>query len=301
MTRRKADLALALNTLLWGATFVLNKAALSHISPVLFLALRFTLAALVLALAMRGLAPNLRAGISMTASGLRDSVLPGVMAGLFLFAGFFLQTEGLRLTTPPKSAFLTGLCTVMVPFLAMLVYKTRPQVSEVVGVLVATLGMGLMTLEGSIGSISRGDVLTLLGAIAFAGHIVTLGHFSKRVSFELLSITQVGAAALAALSLVWWVETPRIEWQPVVVWAILIAGLLCTALAFTIQAWAQRFTTSTRTALIYALEPVVAWITSFVIAGEGLAGRAAIGAALILAGVLLVETKPLGSMAHPKE
>jgi drug/metabolite transporter (DMT)-like permease len=223
------------------------------------------------------------------------------MAGLFLFAGFFLQTEGLRLTTPPKSAFLTGLCTVMVPFLAMLVYKTRPQVSEVVGVLVATLGMGLMTLEGSIGSISRGDVLTLLGAIAFAAHIVTLGHFSKRVSFELLSITQVGAAALAALSLVWWVETPRIEWQPVVVWAILIAGLLCTALAFTIQAWAQRFTTSTRTALIYALEPVVAWITSFVIAGEGLAGRAAIGAALILAGVLLVETKPLGSMAHPKE
>jgi drug/metabolite transporter (DMT)-like permease len=301
VTRRKADLALALNTLLWGATFVLNKAALSHISPVLFLALRFTLAALVLALAMRGLAPNLRAGISMTASGLRDSVLPGVMAGLFLFAGFFLQTEGLRLTTPPKSAFLTGLCTVMVPFLAMLVYKTRPQVSEVVGVLVATLGMGLMTLEGSIGSISRGDVLTLLGAIAFAAHIVTLGHFSKRVSFELLSITQVGAAALAALSLVWWVETPRIEWQPVVVWAILIAGLLCTALAFTIQAWAQRFTTSTRTALIYALEPVVAWITSFVIAGEGLAGRAAIGAALILAGVLLVETKPLGSMAHPKE
>jgi drug/metabolite transporter (DMT)-like permease len=301
VTRRKADLALALNTLLWGATFVLNKAALSHISPVLFLALRFTLAALVLALAMRGLAPNLRAGISMTASGLRDSVLPGVMAGLFLFAGFFLQTEGLRLTTPPKSAFLTGLCTVMVPFLAMLVYKTRPQVSEVVGVLVATLGMGLMTLEGSIGSISRGDVLTLLGAIAFAAHIVTLGHFSKRVSFELLSITQVGAAALAALSLVWWVETPRIEWQPVVVWAILIAGLLCTALAFTIQAWAQRFTTSTRTALIYALEPVVAWITSFVIAGEGLAGRAAIGAALILAGVLLVETKPLGSMAQPKE
>ena len=294
MTRRKADLALALNTILWGATFVLNKAALAHISPILFLTFRFTLATAALALLFRG---RLRPPTPNP-----QPPTPALLApGLFLFLGFFLQTEGLRLTTPPKSAFLTGLCTVMVPFLAMLVYKTRPQISEVVGVLVATFGMGLMTLEGSIGSISRGDAFTLLGAIAFAGHIVTLGHFSKRVSFELLSITQVGAAALAALSLVWWVETPRIEWQPVVVWAILIAGLLCTAMAFTIQAWAQRFTTSTRTALIYALEPVVAWITSFVIAGEGLAGRAAIGAALILAGVLLVETKPMGSMAHPKE
>jgi drug/metabolite transporter (DMT)-like permease len=94
------------------------------------------------------------------------------------------------------------------------------------------------------------------------------------------------------------VETPRIQWQPLVVWAILITGLLCTALAFTIQAWAQHYTTSTRTALIYALEPVVAWITSFSIAGEGLSGQAAAGAALILGGVLLVEMKPFHARQH---
>jgi len=157
-----------------------------------------------------------------------------------------------------------------------------------------------MTLEGPLGSIGRGDVLTLLGAVAFAGHIVTLGHFSAVASYEMLSIGQVGASALAALSLFWWVETPRIVWQPVVVWAILITGLLCTALAFTIQAWAQRYTSSTRTALIYALEPVVAWATSFVIAGEGLSGRGAAGAVLILGGVLLVEMKPLNPAAHPR-
>jgi drug/metabolite transporter (DMT)-like permease len=159
--------------------------------------------------------------------------------------------------------------------------------------------MGLMTLEGPLGSISRGDVLTFCCAIAFAGHIVTLGHFSALVSFELLSVTQVSVAAISALSLFWWVETPRVEWQPAVVWAILIAGLLCTAFAVTIQAWAQRYTTPTRTALIFALEPVVAWMTSYFIAGEGLSGRAAVGAALILGGVMLVEVKPLGSPAHP--
>jgi drug/metabolite transporter (DMT)-like permease len=180
----------------------------------------------------------------------------------------------------------------MVPLLAMLVYRIRPRISEVAGVLAATVGMGLMTLEGPIGSISRGDLLTFGCAIAFAAHIVATGHFAEQIGYEVLSITQIGAAALAALSLVGWVETPRIQWQPLVIWAILMTGLLCTALAFTIQAWAQHHTTSTRTALIYALEPVVAWITSFCIAGEGLSGQAAAGAALILSGIILVEMKP---------
>ena len=87
----------------------------------------------------------------------------------------------------------------MVPLLAALVYRIRPQVSEVAGVLVATAGLGLMTLEGAIGSIGRGDLLTFFCAVAFAAHIVTLGHFSEQMSFELLSVTQVGAAAVLAL------------------------------------------------------------------------------------------------------
>lgn len=294
MNRRWAEAALALNTVLWGATFVLIKAALHDVSALLFLALRFSLAAVALLILFRG-----RVGRS---EGTGGGVPRGAwLTGVFLFGGFYLQTEGLRFTTAPKSAFLTGLTTVMVPLLASLVYRNRPQVSEVVGGLVATLGMGLMTLEGPLGSMGRGDVLTLLGAIAFAGHIVTLGHFSEFVSFPVLSVVQVGGAAVCALAMAPWAEPARIVWQPAVVWAILITGLLCTALAFTIQAWAQRHTTSTRTALIYALEPVVAWITSFVVTGEGLAGRTAVGAGFILAGVMLAELKPLDSTAHPKE
>jgi drug/metabolite transporter (DMT)-like permease len=225
-------------------------------------------------------------------------VAAGAAIGVFLFSGYLLQTMGLQTTTPPKSAFLTGLATVMVPLLGALVYQTKPQISEVAGVLAATIGMGLMTLEGPIGSIARGDLLTFGGAIAFSAHIVATGHFAEQIGYQMLSITQVASAALSALSLVWWVEIPRIQWQPLVVWAILITGLLCTALAFTIQAWAQHYTTSTRTALIYALEPVVAWITSFFLVGEGLSGRAAAGAALILSGVLLVEMKPFNPRQH---
>lgn len=301
MNLRKADAALLFNTVVWGATFVLVKSAMSDVSPILFLAMRFSLAAL----ALLALAVNRSALLRLPGAGRGPwpwkAAGAGTLAGAFLFGGYAMQTIGLRFTSAPKSAFLTGLTSVMVPLLGALVYKNRPQVSEVVGVLVATAGLGLMTLEGVTGSIGRGDALTLLGAVAFAAYIVTLGHFSGRMSFELLSVTQIAAAALLALSLFWWAETPRVEWRSAVVWAILVTGLVCTALAFTIQAWAQQFTTSTRTALIYMLEPVFAWITSFLVAGEGLSGRAAVGAALILSGVLLVEMKPLNSRPHPSQ
>src|ERR1019366_2933643 len=107
----------------------------------------------------------------------------------------------------------------------------------------------------------------------------------EQVNFRLLSIGQVGAAALWSLALFWWAETPHLEWQPVPVCAILVTGLVATALAFTIQAWAQQYTSPTRTAIIYMLEPVFAWITSYFLMGEGLSVRAGAGAALILGGV----------------
>ena len=292
--RRAAEGTLVLNTIVWGATFVLVKSALLHVSPLLFLALRFSLATLALLAMFRGAAWP-------TGEGRRSwrAVGAGALAGVFLFSGYLLQTLGLRLTTAPRSAFLTGLTSIAVPLLAALVYRVRPQISEVAGVVVATAGLGLMTLKGAAGSMSLGDLLTLLCAFGFAAYIVALGHFTGHMSFELLSVAQVGVAALLSLSLFWWVESPRVEWRPAVVWAILITGLLATALAFTIQAWAQQYTSSTRTALIYMLEPVVAWITSYCIAGEGLSGRAAAGAALILGGVVLVEVKPLNPRRHP--
>ncbi len=287
--RRRAEAALAVNTVVWGATFVLVKAALHDVSPILFLALRFSLATAALLLLFRGARKTPHAWKTIRA---------GALAGVFLFSGYLFQTLGLRLTSAPKSAFITGLMSAMVPILAACVYKVRPQVSEVVGVLVATAGLGLLTLQGSVASIGTGDLLTFAGAIGFAAHVVTLGHFSGQMSFELLSLSQIAAAAGLSWALVW-IEPAHLVWRPAVVCGILITGLLCTALAFTIQAWAQRHTTSTRTALIYLLEPVVAWVTSYVLVGEGLAARAAVGAALILGGVLLVELKPFASRAHP--
>jgi drug/metabolite transporter (DMT)-like permease len=290
--RQAADLSLLGITVVWGSTFVLVKNALDNISPVLFLALRFTLAtALLLVLFRRTLRHT------WTWRG----ALSGAVAGIFLYSGYLLQTLGLRLTTAPRSAFLTGLTSVLVPFLGAIVYKNRPQLSEVLGVFVATAGLWLMTLEGAIGAIARGDLLTLLCAVGFAAHIVTLGHFAEGLRFEVLSVAQLGAAAVLALGSFWWAETPRVAWRPAVVWCILVSGFLSTALAFAVQAWSMQYTTANRSAVIYLLERLIAWWTSFVMVGESLSPRAAVGAALILLGVVLVELKPLRQRQHPSE
>jgi drug/metabolite transporter (DMT)-like permease len=287
--RRAAEAALVFNVIVWGATFVLIKAALTDVSPVLFLALRFTLATGALLAVFRSSAMPWRSWKTAGA---------GALAGIFLFSGYAFQTMGLRLTTAPRSAFITGLTSVAVPLLAAVVYRVKPQVSEVMGVLIATAGLALMTLPGVLGPVGWGDLLTVCCAAGFAAHIVTLGHFSEKMGYELLAVGQIAISAVLSWSLFSFLETPHVVWRPVVVWAILITGLLCTALAFSLMAWAQRYTSPTRTALIFMLEPVFAWLTSYLTVGEGLSGRAAAGAALILGGVAMAELKPLKPRPH---
>jgi drug/metabolite transporter (DMT)-like permease len=280
---RRAEAALIANTIIWGSTFVLVKQALRDVSPVLFLALRFTLAAAVLLVLFRGSWSHPR--------NPRWSLTGGALAGTFLFSGYAFQTIGLQFTTAPKSAFLTGLTSVMTPLLGAVVYRKKPRAVEVGGVLLATCGMALMTLPGATLAMNRGDLLTVCCAACYAAHILTLNRYSATASFELLATAQIVISALLAWSLFRGMETQYIRWTPGVWAAILITGVFATALAFTFQAWAQRYTTSTRTALIFMLEPVFAWITSYLLTGETLSARAAAGAGLILAGILAVEVK----------
>ena len=284
-------MALAGITLIWGATFVLVKQALQDVSALLFLALRFSLASLALGLVFRPLSSK----FSNPATLLRG----GVLAGLCLFSGYLFQTFGLKYTTPSKSAFITGLSIVMVPLLSGLLRRKLPQISEGLGVAAATLGMGLMTLEGEALAIGRGDLLTLACAFSFAVHIVVVGHYAPQVSFAALTLVQIVTAAVLASGSFWWAEAMVIRWRPGVAVALVVTGLLATALAFSVQAWAQQHTTATRTALVFALEPVFAWATSFLLTGELLSLRATLGALLILCGILCAELKPVQRARHP--
>jgi drug/metabolite transporter (DMT)-like permease len=288
--RWQADLALALVALVWGATFVVVKQALSGISIVYFLALRFSLAAACLFLIF--LPAFLRAGRAAVLKGLRG----GAAAGGFLWLGYMLQTFGLKYTTAGKSGFLTGLYIVLAPLASAVVYRRWPQRRELLGIAVAGAGMILMTLPevGSRFQINPGDLLTIGCAVAYAFHLLVLGYFSQRELFQAVALGQILCAALlSTVSLV--IEPPRVRWTPNVIFAVLLTAVFATALAFALQTWGQKFTTATRTALIFALEPVFALATAVLVGHEPLTASAVVGGALILAGILAVELKPLAT------
>ncbi len=288
--RGRAELALFGITAIWGVTFVVIKAALADISPILFLALRFSVASAALwAIYGRTVLRSVRQPARLSAPK------AGLLAGGLLFTAFAFQTEGLRLTTPSKSAFLTGLSVPMVPLMSSLVYRIRPRKLEVAGILIASFGMAMMTLPAGRFGMSTGDFLNLLCAVTFALHIVVVGHFSPMVGFETLAVVQVTVAAILGILAAALQGSPAgFHATPALAGAVLATGLLATALAFTAMAWAQQYTTSTRTALILALEPAMAWLTSYLVTGELLTNRGKIGAGLILAGILLVEVKNVG-------
>ena len=282
--RLLADLALVTITLIWGATFVVVKEALHSVSTLLFLALRFSLATVALGL--------LFGRRLLTEPRPRHALRAGLLVGASLVLGYLFQTLGLRSTTPARSAFITGLSMVLVPLYAALFDRVRPSGSSWAGVATATVGLYLLAGPGSGDRFATGDLLTLGCAASFGLHVVLLGRLAARTSVAFLAFTQVAATAAFSLATFSWAETPYIRWSGSLLAALGVTGLLATALAFSIQTWAQRFTSPTHTALIFALEPVFAAFTSYVVLGESLQGAGLAGAALILAGILFSELGP---------
>jgi acetylornithine deacetylase/succinyl-diaminopimelate desuccinylase-like protein/drug/metabolite transporter (DMT)-like permease len=285
----KVDSSLVAVALVWGATFVLVKQALADVSTLLFLTLRFSVAAVALAFIFRR---EFRSPNAWT------SLRRGAFAGLFLFGGYILQTAGLKFTSASKAGFLTGLYVPLVPLIGGLLHQKLPQISELLGIALACVGMVLLTVQTDIFSIAPGDLLVAGCAVAYAIHVVILGRFAPTSNMGVLTVAQIATGALLGAATFWWVEPVRIAWSLNVWIALAVTSILATALAFTIQTWAQRWTSPTRTALIFAMEPVFAWVTSYILLGEVLSRRAAIGAALILGGILIVELKPFRAIAR---
>jgi drug/metabolite transporter (DMT)-like permease len=287
----KAHLLLLGVVFVWGATFVLVKDALTDISPLLFNLIRMTLATICLAAVYwRKLA-----GID------RRTIYAGALVGLFLAMGYQFQTAGLRLTTPSKSAFITGMVVVIVPLLLVIpalrpAGNSAPQWNAYLGAAMGFAGIILLTTPAHSGfdfqHINAGDLLTLGCALGFSFHMLALAHFSPRLRFEQLAVLQIGFAAIVMAISMPFFEKPYLHWSSRVVIALAIAAILATAAAFTIQSWAQQYLPATHTALLLTLEPVFAWITSFVVLGERLGLRSGAGALMILAGIGITELLP---------
>lgn len=286
----KAHLLLVFVTYVWGATFITIKTALNESTPLTFNAVRMTFASIVLLLVfwrqMRGLS--------------RRTLLAGMLVGVFLWLGYEFQTPGLQYTTASKSAFLTGMSVVLVPLFLAIGWRRRVNHWTLLGVGAAFVGLYLMTIpahDSGLTTVNKGDLLTMGCAVAFAFQIISVGRATQKHAFAQIVVVEAVTCALLMIISAPILEKPHIVFSGQVVWAILVTGLLGTALGFGAQGWAQQFTPPTHTALIFSLEPVFALGTSYYFLGERLGFRAGLGAALILGGVLVSEL--LGAVQQP--
>ncbi|MFQ5855329.1 MAG: DMT family transporter [Anaerolineae bacterium] len=279
----RADSALLMVSLIWGATFVMVKQAVTHVGPLTFIALRFTLAGLAMILLFHR---RLR-----TVS--RRELAAGGLIGVFLFAGYAFQTAGLQLTTVSKAGFITGLYVVIVPLAAWAWLRRPPGWSALAGVLLAMAGLALLTLQiDERVTIGQGDLLVLVGAVSFALHIAAIGAFAPHMDALALATIQIAATAIIAGPAALLVETPTWPIYGQVWFAVAFTGVLATCVAFGIQTVAQVFTSPTHTALIFATEPVFAALFGVLLAGEWLSDRAWLGCGLILTGMLIAKLRP---------
>jgi len=277
-----ADLALLVLTLVWGTTFTLVKRVLdAGTSPGVFLSLRFGLATAVLG----GLWLVRRQRI--TPGLLRD----GGLLGLAMFAGFALQTFGLRFTTPSRSGFITGLAVVVVPLIAKFLQGRRVGGPAWTGVALAVVGLAMLTrpFSGDASTLVQfGDLLTLGCAVAYAFQIVWTSEFSPRHSLVSLTFVQIAVTFLGSLLLVAF-EPVRLAPSRELLGTVLFTSLAMTVGAFFVMNWAQRHTTAVRAAIIYALEPPAAAVFSHLVTGEVLPPFGLAGGALILLGIVVAE------------
>jgi len=275
VTRRRADVMLITAAAVWGVSFVVVKDALTSASPLLFLALRFTIATLVLAPFV-----DLRGGFS------RAELRAGVVLTALLASGFATQAYGLQYTTPARSAFIVAMSSVLAPFIALVLLKHRTGWMVLLALVIAGSGIYFLTAPDT-GGLNRGDLWTLITAVVFGGHIVAVSEFSKRFDAQRLVWLQLPGTAIGTLIAALLLEQLRFAWSFSLVAALLFLVVMSTVVALVWQFRAQREMSSARASLLFCLEPVFAALTSWLFWGETFSASQGFGALLILAGMVL--------------
>lgn len=296
-----ADAVLVLTTIIWGSTFVLTKDILDHWPPVAYLAIRMAVSAAMLAALFRRQLARARAA----------EWRAGLTLGLLLGCGLCGQVVGLAYTTASKSAFITGLTTPLVPFVAYLLMRARPSVENLAGVALASLGGMIILAPRGEGGVNTGDLISLFCTLLFAAHITLMSVYARR--HDVRQLTAIQIAVVAALLAAFWLalrlyanvfdalslplafarEFEPMVWNAPVLWRFAYMVVVATVLNFLMWTWAQGRMSATHAAVIFSLEPVFA--TLFAVwmrgAGEWAGGRANVGALLILAGIVVSELR----------
>ena len=275
---RLAPWALLAVAAAWGAAFVVMKPAIERQSVNSFLATRFVVAVVVMIL----LRPSVLRKIN------KEMLLKGSLAGLFLGTGYIFQTLGLARTGAAITGFVTGLYVVLTPLIVAVFLKEKIKAFTWFCVVLATIGLALLSLRGW--SVGIGEALVFVSAIAFAAHIVTLSKWSLGFDAYALTIVQLSICALltGVISIGQGYEKPTDSG----VWGVVIfTAVIATAVAFIVQTWSQAHMSSTKVAVILTMEVVFAALFAVAFGGESLTLQVSIGGAMVLLAMYLIVTK----------
>ena len=278
----REDLLLLSVAIAWGVTFLMVQDAINSTPVYAFLFFRFALATILMFFIAYKFLKQTN----------KKTILYGVILGVFLFSAFATQTFGLLYTKSSIVAFITGLNVICVPFLGYLLFKEHISKKVFIATIVAVIGLYLLTMSGSL-TIGIGEFLTLICALLFALQIIFTGKFSKEVNVFLLVLFQL--ITVSFLSLVFSLTlddvTFNLNYDYTFFKAVIITAVFATVYAFLIQTYMQQFTTASKTAIIFTMEPVSAAIYAFLAIGEVLSSIQITGAVLIILATLIAEIK----------
>jgi len=273
-----ADFALLIVAMLWGGTYVVVKNALNSINLPLLLTFRFVIASTLMYILFK------RKIGKITFNDLRK----GAVVGVILFMGFLFINYGLIYTEASKQGFLVASYVVIVPLLYWIIYKEMPQIKFFIGSILTILGIGLITLQNGF-SLSFGDSLTLISAVFFAMHIISIEYFAKNMNIYKLAFLQFFVSAILSVILVIFTKQISFNFPPNTWYSIMYLSVIATLFCFATQTIAQKYTNSSHASIIMSLESVFAAILGIVFLNEVLTPIMIFGGFLIVAAVLIIE------------
>jgi drug/metabolite transporter (DMT)-like permease len=292
----RSDFLMLIAAAIWGFAFVAQRVGMETMGPHFFNAIRFFIGALALAPVVWFFSKKPKKSDKADVST-KKLLIAGSLAGLLLFGGAAFQQVGIQYTTAGKAGFITGLYIFFVPLIGLF-FGQRTGSGTWLGATMALAGLYLLSFSGGLSlnfenSLElKGDLLELVCAVFFAGHVLIIGYLAKKIDPIKLSIVQFFVAGV--LSLLVAVSLELITWAMIAATAIplLYAGVMSTGVAYTLQVVAQQHAHSSHAAIILSLEGAFALLGGWLLLDEQLPARGLLGCGLMLVGMLLSQLMP---------
>ena len=282
MKKNTGQILILLAALIWGSSFIIMKSAVAFLTPALLLSIRFTMASIIMVIVCHKHLKELS----------KDTIIKGMITGIFLFLAYYFQTKGLEFTTPGKNAFLTAIYCAVVPFMAYFVFKDAVDKYHIIAAILCTIGIGFVSLEGNL-SIQIGDFLTLIGGLLFSAHIIVVRKFSQTIHPLTLTTLQFIFFALCAIITTLFTEdfSLILKLNASVFLQLLYLAVFCTCVALSFQTLGQQIVNPCLASLLLSLEAVFGVVFSVLFYNEMLSLQVAVGFCIIFLAIIVSETK----------